>query len=323
MSHKILAVCAAAVAIAVCTGAWTTNGGGLEKAAPSSSSSPSPTESPIYPCTLPSRSSHYVGLSVPGFPPDVSDLTALENKFQVQASAVSMYMSLGMKFDMSALSTLCAQGALPIIEIDSDGIAFRQITAGAYDAVLTSYAQELKALNYPVAIDFDHEFNYTNSHWGPKYHSAKDFVNAWRHIVTLFRKIGADQVMWIWNPATNGKGTVPIQPWYPGNAYVTWTGLDGYFTTPQSTFQTVFGPTLADLKTFTHLPVFIDETAANPASGRVRAIDSLFSGVERTPAIKGLVWFDYKKAAGRGWQIEDDPSALAAFRAGAERYLNG
>jgi hypothetical protein len=234
-----------------------------------------------------------------------------------------MYMSLGMKIDMSALTTVCAQGALPVIEIDSDRIAFRKVTAGAYDAVLSSYAKELKALNYPVAIDFDHEFNVTVSPWGPKYHGAKDFVNAWRHIVTLFRKVGANDVTWIWNPATIGRGTVPIRPWYPGSAYVTWVGIDGYFTAPQSTFQTVFGPTLADLKTFAKQSLFIDETGANPASQRVRAIDSLFSGLKRTPAIKGLVWFDYGKAPGHDWQIEGDTTALAAFRAGAKSYLKG
>jgi mannan endo-1,4-beta-mannosidase len=318
MNSKVLVACAATI-IAVCVGAWNIAGGRADKPA----SSPSPTALPIYRCAPLARDNHYVGLSVPGFPPDMSKLTTLEKKFQVQVSAISMYMSLGMKFDMSALTMICEQGALPVIEIDSDGIAFGQVTAGAYDAVLTSYAKELKALNYPVAIDFDHEFNAAASLWGPRYHDAKDFVSAWRHIVTLFRTVGANDVTWIWNPVVNGKGTVSIQPWYPGDAYVTWVGLDGYFTAPQSAFQTVFGPTLADLKTFTKLPVFIDETGANPASQRVRAIDSLFSGAEATPTIKGLVWFDYSKAPGRDWQIEDDPAALAAFRAGAETYSNG
>jgi mannan endo-1,4-beta-mannosidase len=318
MMPKVVAA-GAVVVIAASAGAWRIADGGAGNLRPA----PSVKVSSAYVCALPSRSSKHVGLSVPGFPPDKSKLTALENKFKVRISAVSMYMSLGMNFDMSALSTLCAQGTLPIIEIDSDRIAFEQITAGAYDSVLASYAKNLKALNYPVAIDFDHEFNYTVSPWGPKYHSAKDFVNAWRHIVTLFRKVGANRVTWIWNPATLGQGRVPIRPWYPGSGYVTWVGLDGYFTTPKSTFETVFGPTLADLTTFAKLPVFIDETAANPASGRVRAIDSLFSGVERRPAIKGLVWFDYDKAPGRDWQIEDDPAALAAFRAGEKRYSKG
>jgi mannan endo-1,4-beta-mannosidase len=318
MGPKIVAT-TAAVVIAASVGAWNIAGGAVGKPRPSSNQK----SSSVYGCAQPSRISNYVGLSVPGFPPDKSKLTAIENKFKVRASAISMYISLGINFDMSALRTLCAQGTLPIIEIDSDRISFRQITAGAYDAVLTSYAKELKALNYPVAINFDHEFNYTVSPWGPRYHAAKDFVNAWRHIVMLFRKIGASRVTWIWNPATNGYGRVPVRPWYPGSAYVTWIGLDGYFTTPQSTFETVFGPTLADLKTFTKLPVFIDETAANPASQRVRAIDSLFRGLERTPAIKGLVWFDYDKASGRDWQIENDPAALAAFRAGEKSYSKG
>lgn len=313
MKPKIVVTCAA-ILIAVSAAVSTIVNGSGEKP------KPSPGHSPVSSCTTPSRSDHYVGLSVPGFPPDTRNLMDLEKKFQVAVSAVSMYMSLGMKFDIPALTVICSKGALPVIEIDSDNITFEDITAGYYDGVLTSYAKELKALNYPVAIDFDHEFNVPVSPWGPKSHSATDFVNAWRHIVSLFKVIGANNVIWIWNPAVNGEGTVPIQPWYPGNAFVTWIGLDGYFTGPHSTFQTVFGSTLTGLTTFTEKPVFIDEVGANPASQPARAIDSLFSGIERTPGIKGFVWFDYDKAPGHDWQIQDDLSALAAFRAGAADY---
>jgi mannan endo-1,4-beta-mannosidase len=318
MNSKIFAA-VAAVAITIPVGAWTTTGRGSGTL----DSSPGVSANAIYRCAPMSRHDHYVGLSVPGFPPDTSKLTALEQKFRMQPTAVSMYIPLGIKLNMSAVTAICAQGALPILEIDSSDISFRSITAGSYDGILDSYAQALKAMNYPVAVNFDHEFNSTSSPWGPTKHGSKDFINMWRHIVALFRTVGANDVFWIWNPATYTKGTVPVQPWYPGDAYVTWVGLDGYFTTPHSTFLTVFRPTLSDIKTFTSRPVFIDETGANPASQRVRAIDSLFSGVERTPSIKGLVWFDYNKVAGRDWQIEDDPAALAEFRAGARSYSKG
>jgi len=315
MNLRVIAACAGAAIAAGAAIVGCGRGGGGKPVALASSAA-----RPIYPCATPARHTHYVGLSVPGFPPDRSNLTALERKFQISPSAISIYMPLGMKIDMSAVTTVCAQGALPVIEIDSDAIPLGKVAAGDYDAVLTSYADDLKALDYPVAIDFDHEFNTMIYAWGAKDQSPANFIAAWRHVVELFRRVGADDVTWIWNPATNGKYTVPIRPWYPGDAYVSWVGLDGYFTDPQSTFQTVFGPTLADLTTFTRRPVFIDETGANPASQRIRAIDSLFDGVERTPAIKGLVWFDYGSAAGRDWMIQYDPGALAAFRARAASY---
>jgi mannan endo-1,4-beta-mannosidase len=261
MKPKVLAACAA-VAVAVCAAVWNVTEGGTGKPTPF----PSTTARPIYACASPTQDNHYVGLSVPGFPPDASKLTALEERIKLRPSAVSMYIPLGMKLDMSAVTEICAQGALPVIEIDSDDIPLNRVADGDYDNVLISYAEDLKALGYPVGIDFDHEFNSPVWDWGTKKQSAKNFIAAWRHIVQLFRKVGADHVTWSWNPATDGKGTAPIRPWYPGSAYVTWVGLDGYFTSPQSTFRTVFGPTLAYLKTFANLPVFIDETGANPAA---------------------------------------------------------
>lgn len=311
MNRKAMAVYAV-FSLSVCAGIWTAVGGGKSIATQYLPSG----------CAQPTRDDHYVGLSVPGFPPTVSNLKALEAKFQVQPSAVSMYIPLGMKLDMSAVTAVCAQGALPIIEIDSDTIPLGKVAAGDFDLVLRGYASDIKRLGVPVAIDFDHEFNAGFSAWGYGHQSAKNFIATWRRMVSLFRSAGVTNVIWIWNPATDGVGTAQLSDWYPGNSYVTWTGLDGYFTTPESTFQAVFSPTIANLKTFTNKPIFIDETGANPTSQRVRAINSLFAGVESTPNIMGLVWFDYGKTPGHDWQIENDPPALAAFRAGATAYSN-
>ena len=52
---------------------------------------------------------------------------------------------------------------------------------------------------------------------------------AWRHIVTLFRAEGADNVTWLWTINRDTHGTGPIGKWWPGKAYVTWVGIDGYY----------------------------------------------------------------------------------------------
>jgi hypothetical protein len=56
------------------------------------------------------------------------------------------------------------------------------------------------------------------------------------------------------------------------------------------------------------------ETGDSPDSGRPRAISSLFQGVEKTPGLLGLIYFDYDKTAVHNWYINNDPPALGGRR---------
>ena len=46
--------------------------------------------------------------------------------------------------------------------------------------------------------------------WGYNHVPASTFIAAWRHIVTLFRQQGADNVTWLWTIQADEKGTGPI-----------------------------------------------------------------------------------------------------------------
>lgn len=311
MIAKNLAAVLAALGLAVVPAGCST--GGQSDTVPVSSSS----------CPSHTTSDRYVGFSVPEFPPSPANLTALRQATGIDPTAVSMYISLGSKLDMAAVMSICAQGALPLVEIDSDQAPLSEIASGSADGVLAGYAKSLASLHSPVAVDFDHEFNGSWNAWGFKRQSPADFIAAWQHVVTVFRQNGAANVIWVWNPAVFLSGTSSdLRSWYPGDAYVTWVGLDGYFTGPESTFSTVFNPALHVVREFTHHQVFIVETGANPASGRVRAIRSLFAGLAETPSVLGFIWFDYDKYVGHDWTINDDAAALSAFRAGARQYMS-
>jgi mannan endo-1,4-beta-mannosidase len=280
--------------------------------------SPSPVSMSPTSAQLPAFS-RYVGFSVPGFPPNPDNLLILEDATGVRPTAVSIYMSLGKKLDIAAVSSLRSSGVLPVVEIDSDKIPLRDIAAGTEDGWLTSYAREIASVHGTIAIDFDHEFNAPWSDWGYTHESAATFTAAWRHVVTVFRRNGAANVAWVWNPNVSDSSTSAIRPWYPGNAWVTMVGLDGYFFTPRATFSTVFGPTIRQIHTFTHRPVLIVETGANPSANRPAQISDLFEGA-REAGIVGVIWFDYHKWTSHDWLINNDPAALAAFRKAAEKY---
>ena len=104
------------------------------------------------------------------------------------------------------------------------------IANGQSDAYITKFADAVRALNLPVAISFGHEMNGNWYPWGTDQTSAPAFVAAWRHIHNLFVQAGASNVIWVWNPnIINPVPQVQLQPYWPGDAYVDWVGITGYF----------------------------------------------------------------------------------------------
>jgi hypothetical protein len=72
------------------------------------------------------------------------------------------------------------------------------IAAGKYDSYLSKYAATVHAYQHPVILSFGHEMNGPWYSWGHTHASPAAFVAAWRHIVTLFRAQGAQNVTWLW-----------------------------------------------------------------------------------------------------------------------------
>jgi mannan endo-1,4-beta-mannosidase len=262
----------------------------------------------------------YVGISVA----HTALIAPTEKATGITANVVSLYYSIGQAVDMNTIESLCARHMLPILEFDSDTIPVSQITAGAADPYLKNLAQQIAIMHEPVGVDFDHEFNGKWYRWGYRYVTPAQFVAAWRHIVTIFRQNGAGNAIWLWNPNVTMEPpstTGDLQPWYPGNAYVNWVGLDGYYFGAGQTYASIFNHTIGQVRALTNDPIIIMETGASPVSGRVRAITNLFNDAAKTPGLLGLIYFDYDKGAGHDWYINNDPAALAAFKAGATAYL--
>ena len=174
-----------------------------------------------------------------------------------------------------------------------------------------------------MVLGFGHEMNASWYSWGYKHVPAATFVAAWRHIVTLFRKQGADNVTWLWTLEMDQPGTGPIASWWPGAQYVTWVGIDGYYYRPTDTFASVFGRTITQVRKFTNKPVLLAETAVGPQAGQFAKIQDLFHGMA-TDKTLGLVWFDKTQHGSifhQDWRLQDNPFAVISFRLGVRDEL--
>ena len=153
--------------------------------------------------------------------------------------------------------------------------------------------------------------------WGYHHTPPHDFIAAWRHIVTVFRRHGADNVKWLWDVNSLSRLTGPPQDWWPGSRYVTWVGVSGYYWKSSESFSYIFERAVAAIRRFTQDPVLIAETGVGPFRGQSQGIKDLFAGV-RAQHYLGLVWFDIHSYGGiyRGenWRLEGDPAALSVFR---------
>jgi hypothetical protein len=269
--------------------------------------------------SLPSRLASYLGVYEKGPPHTYQPVATFVTTTGRQPNLVGYYSGWGEAFASSFAETVHRHSAVTILQIDPTDASIRRIAAGHYDDYLRSYADSVRSFGYPVVIGFGHEMNASWYSWGYGRVQPSVFVAAWRHIVTVFREQGADNVTWLWTINADLRGTGPIRDWWPGASYVTWVGIDGYYYRPSDTFASVFGKTIAQVRMLTRKPVLLSETAVGPRAGQFVKIGDLFAGMRQYQTL-GLVWFDIAQHQGiyhQDWRLENSSPAVAAFRLGA------
>jgi hypothetical protein len=269
--------------------------------------------------TLVPRAASYLGVFEPGSPPPYSRIAAFADTAGQQPNLAGYYSGWAEPFKMEFATDLHRHGLIPYVQIDPSFASVAAIADGSQDTYLKSYADSVRDFGHAVVIGFGHEMNGTWYSWGFRQTSAPTFVAAWRHIVTVFRAEGADNVTWLWTVnAQERRGSQPIRAWWPGGNYVTWVGIDGYYVPRWDTFSRVFGSTIRQVRGITGKPILLSETAVSPEVNQFAGIQDLFNGVQ-SHNILGLVWFDVKQQASspyqQDWQIRSS-SAQAAFRSG-------
>jgi mannan endo-1,4-beta-mannosidase len=278
---------------------------------------------PAVHASLPSRAASYLGVYEPMAPSAYQQVAGFTRAAGQQPNVAGYFSGWAQPFADSFARQARAHGAVPLIQVDPTYASVKGIAAGAYDVYLRSYADSVRRFGHPVIIGFGHEMNAPWYSWGYRHVPARTFVAAWRHIVTLFRGQGADNVTWLWTINDSLRSTGPLTAWWPGAAYVTWVGIDGYFYRPSDTFTSVFGNTIRQVRSFSRKPVLLSETAVGPHAGQPGKIGSLFSGMRRYRTL-GLVWFDEAQHGSiyqQDWRLEDSPAAEATFRRGVQNQL--
>jgi mannan endo-1,4-beta-mannosidase len=279
--------------------------------------SSAPSAPPIAKASLPPKSASYLGVFATGSPPSYNPIASFAQTAGQEPNLIGYYSGWAEAFATSFAQKIHAHGVTPFVQIDPSFASVSAIAAGDYDGYLKSYADSVRDFRFPVVIGFGHEMNAPWYSWGYKHVSPKTFAAAWRHIVNLFRAQGAENVTWLWTINQERSDIRPAQQWWPGAAYVTWVGIDGYYYRPSDTFARVFGTTIDHVRTFTDKPILLSETAVGPGVITQSAkISDLFDGMQKYRTL-GLVWFDKTQHGSilhQDWRLENNVSAGAIFR---------
>jgi hypothetical protein len=261
----------------------------------------------------------YLGVFEPGAITSYTSVTKFSRDTGLQVGLSLYYSAWNDPFEARFADSAASAGAMPFVQMMPLKVSLASIAAGDFDSYLRSYASAVRKYRHPVVIGFAPEMNGDWYAWGDGHTSPAVYVSAWRHLVDVFRQTGASNAIFLWTVNDIDTANVPLAQWWPGASYVTWVGIDGYYYRSTDTFQSVFGTTLADLRTFTSKRVLISETAVGPNSSATAQVNGLFQGV-RANHLLGVVWFDQAQDDGvyhQDWRLEDDPAALSAFRTAA------
>jgi Glycosyl hydrolase family 26 len=234
-------------------------------------------------------------------------------------------------FDAGVAAVVVARGDLPAVDWSNEGAADAQVAAGAYDTLLTAMAQSMRDFGHPLFLLFDEEMNGSWYGYSPGQNgnTAADFVAMWRHVHDVFVAVGASNVTWVWVPNVDPSDALtPMSSLYPGDAYVDWTGLNGYNWGGGAgggwmTFAEVFTHSYDTLLAIApQKPILVGETASEETGGSKAQwiTDALTAQVPgRFPRIKGLMWFNWRifeKNQYWSWEIESSASSQQAFADG-------
>ncbi|HVD40261.1 MAG TPA: glycosyl hydrolase, partial [Solirubrobacterales bacterium] len=226
-------------------------------------------------------------------------------------------------FDSYEMDATSARGAIPLVTMGLKGTSLESVAKGGQDAAIKKWAQEAKAWGHPFLFAPWWEMNGAWYAWGRNSY----FVAAWRRFHDLVVGQGATNVTWTWvsNSLWSDPASDPT-PYYPGDAYVDWVGIDAYNVGYWMTWDDMLKePTLPSIYgTFEgRKPIMISETASQEASsgsyvpaGATKAswiADTHSKIVKSYPAISAFLWF-HQKWGSHDFRADSSPSAFAAFK---------
>ena len=192
-----------------------------------------------------------------------------------------------------------------------------QIAEGGDDQYIYNAATAAAAWGKPLFVRFAQEMN---GAWFPWAGHPGVYKKAWRHVVRIFREVGADNVRWVWNPyAEGGVGQSPFAPYFPGGRWVDWAGLDVInWGGPPSwwvPFGQIVGSSYRQMLRLTSRPVMLGEVGSGEEGGsKARWLSAMLRrNIPRMQHIRAISFWSVDDARG-DLRVNSSYGALSVIR---------
>jgi beta-mannanase len=233
-------------------------------------------------------------------------------------------------FPRTLATRINARGAVPLISwepwdswrggSDQPAYALARIADGDHDALIDHWAAQVAAYRRPVMLRFAAEMNGDWLPWstGVNGNRAGDYVAAWRNVRARFRRAGATNAIWVWNPIAEYDGATPLGSLFPGEDEVDWVAVDGYNWGATrawgwQSYDDVLAPTVEALRRLApDRPVMIAETGCAPDRRKAAWVTETL-GAARRAGVAAVVWFEFDKET--DWRLSASRSVARAAEA--------
>ncbi len=273
----------------------------------------------------------YVGIFRQDAPRRMDFIKSFEKDYGLHPSIVMWYLDWNSKFPKKEALEVIQFNAVPHLVWepwiwgDEQRINLKNIIAGEWDSHIREFAKDVKSFDHPIFIRCAHEFNIEGYPWGlvKNNRDPQEYIQAYRHIVDIFRTVGARNVIWVWSPMNY---SYPDASWndfikaYPGNDYVDWIGIDGYnWGSTQSwsrwqSFEDLFRESVLRVSgAFPDKPIMIAEFGSASAGGDKAEFFRRMPGYLKSSlkSVRAITYFDLNKEA--DWRIDSAPKTAEAF----------
>jgi mannan endo-1,4-beta-mannosidase len=258
------------------------------------------------------------GIYIKGAAWDKSILYDLEGEVGHNFNIIQWFTSWPAPFESYLVDRVHAIDRLPLITWQSRDISLQDINAGLHDGYIRSWARGVKNTQDEVYL---RPFPEMNGDWVSWNGNPEALKKAWRHIVDIFQKEGADNVRWVWSPNVTDEPKIPenrMELYYPGDDVVDILALDGFnwgtvrSYTAWKEFDTIFTEPYARITALGNQPVWLAEIASTEHGGdKAQWINNMLESTA-FPKVDALIWFNEVKET--DWRMESSDDSLKAFR---------
>lgn len=258
--------------------------------------------------------------------PTTQGIKDFESLQQKHLDVVNMFINWKTNFSdiKENLDAVYGNNSMMSLTWEAWGMSNSDIKNGLKDEYIRKMAKDLKDYNKDIIIRLFHEANGNWYDWAlgdSKVNTNETYIAAFRHVVDIFREVGATNVKWDFNVNASSVGSgASYLGHYPGDDYVDIISMDGYnWGTTQSwgstwqSFDQVFSQAYDAVKV-KNKPMAISEFASAEKGGDkaqwyTDAFDSINS--DKYSLINTVVTFSINKET--DWRINSSDAALKAY----------